>query len=188
MTIVWRYFHTWFFTFRRDGLEQSGLPVTWTPSFLKLCISQNPVFQDQDIFPKNRPKIIKKNSRGCALHPSLRGCTPPIPQGWILVACLHLYLMTLTLHLAASHLTPQRVGCIMEYSLAACVRDCRQQQYGAHYITIPDYKSGWLCKKKIHLCLKRSRHQIDLFDTSKRWTTWQNLRDNIYVMLIVRCL
>jgi len=119
-----------------------GSPGHVTANFLKFCISKKSFFQDQKFFSKNRPKIIKKNSRGCALHPSLRGCTPPIPQGWILVACLHLYLMTLTLHLAASHLTPQRVGCIMEYSLAACVGDCRQQQYGANYITIPDYKSG----------------------------------------------
>ena len=59
MTIVWRYFHTSIFTYQRDGPEQSGL-VTWTPSFLKVCISKNSFFQDQDIFPKNRQKIIKK--------------------------------------------------------------------------------------------------------------------------------
>ena len=48
--------------------------VTWTPSILKLCISKNSVFQDQDIFPKNLQTIIKKKLAGLRPAPTLNTC------------------------------------------------------------------------------------------------------------------
>ena len=56
-----------------------GSPGHVTPGFLKFCISKNSVFQDQNIFSKNRQKIIKKISRGADLL--LTGLRPSHPPG-----------------------------------------------------------------------------------------------------------
>jgi len=53
-----------------------GPPGHVTPSFWKFLLSKNSVFQDQNIFSKNRQKIIKKKSQGCTLHPLLMGLRP----------------------------------------------------------------------------------------------------------------
>jgi len=70
MTTCWRYYDTSIFTFRRYGLEILGFPVTLGQDILKFRISKNSVFQDQDFFSKNRPKIIKKTT-------GLRPAPPP---------------------------------------------------------------------------------------------------------------
>jgi len=46
---------------------------------LKSCVSKNSVFQDQDIFPKNRQKIIKKKSAGLRPAPPPYGAAPVPP-------------------------------------------------------------------------------------------------------------
>jgi len=46
---------------------------------LKLYISENSVFQDQDIFSKNRPKIIKKYFAGLCPAPPPYGAAPLLP-------------------------------------------------------------------------------------------------------------
>ena len=78
--------------FDRQG-KIIGSPGHVTPSFLKFCISKNLVFQDQNIFPQNQQKIIKKNSWYCATQPFLTGLRPSHLPGLV---DLHLYLMTLT--------------------------------------------------------------------------------------------
>jgi len=55
-----------------------GCPGHVTPSYLKFCISKNSVFQDQDIFSKNRQKSSKKIV-GLSPHPFLTGLRPSHP-------------------------------------------------------------------------------------------------------------
>ena len=81
MTISWRYYDISFFTSRRDGLKILGLPVTYGPVCLKIRISKNSIFQEQDIFSKNRQKIITKNFVGlCPASPPYGAAPLPPPR------------------------------------------------------------------------------------------------------------
>ena len=86
MTIFWRYFHTSFFTSRRDKVLPHNIlylsmrrpqyigsvsHVTkrfWNSVFPRILSMKTKIF-----FHKNWLKIIKKDSRGCTTHPLLMG-------------------------------------------------------------------------------------------------------------------
>ena len=64
-----------------------GSPGHLTPTFLKFCISKNSVLQDQDIFSKNRQKIIKKKFAGLHPTPPHYGAAP-LPPTKVSAKCL----------------------------------------------------------------------------------------------------
>jgi len=97
MTIVWRYLHTSFFTSRRDGPKQSGLPVTYLPGFWDPMFPRI-LFLKNKNFLQNRQKIIKKNSRTS----SLRDIAPSIYQ--VPNVCSQWCWITRTVHLAQEHI------------------------------------------------------------------------------------
>ena len=71
------------------------------PRFLEILYFQEFCLSRPRHFLQKSTKNHQKQYRGPApCTPSELGCAPPTPQGSVLFACLHLYLMTLTLYLA----------------------------------------------------------------------------------------